>query len=77
MGTAGRKDLGDSFEKGRAYINKVFYWVVKTIFCLLEKDKLLFHPDILLIQKHLIPTICRAQIFLGKCFLKRQELNDF
>lgn len=58
------------FEKGRAHINKVFYWVVKTFFCLFEKDKLLFHPDTLLIQKHLTSIICGAQNLLTHMFSK-------
>lgn len=70
MGTAGRAVCGDSIEMGREYINKVFYWVVKTFFCLLEKDKLLFHPDTLLIQKHLISIICGAQNLLTQMFSK-------
>lgn len=57
------------FEKGRAYINKVFYWVVKTFFfCLLKKDTFLFYPDTLLIQKHLISLICGAQNLLRQMF---------
>lgn len=51
--------------------------VVKTFFCLLGKDKLLFHRDTVLIQKHLIPIICGAQSLFRKCFLMRQELNGF
>lgn len=55
MGTAGWTVCGDSIEMEREYINKVFYWVFTAFFfCLLKKDKLLFHPDTLPIQKHLI-----------------------
>lgn len=30
MGTVGWAVFGDSIEMGREYMNKVFYWVVKT-----------------------------------------------
>lgn len=42
--------------------------VVKTFFCLLGKDKLLFHHDTVLIQKHLIPVICGAHNLFANVF---------
>lgn len=42
--------------------------VVKTFFCLLGKDKLLFHRDTVLIQKHLISIICGAQNLFMQMF---------